>query len=390
MTIAEQTATAQRPHRSVSPDTASAPPLGYRLFDMEVHQGWRSSKDFLKYLPERYHQRYQRFGTGRSYIGFDQRGGGNRADTILADGSSAAGSPTAIAEQLLDRYHIEYVVGTGGAYSAAALPEADYAAALARAANDWLVNDWLPQDARFLGALTVVPQDPDQAAEEIDRLGDHPRIVEVIMASGTPAPLGQRRYHPIYAAAERHGLPIATHTTTEGRGMNGPPTSAGYPSRYFEYHTNLWQSCAAHMASLVCEGVFAKFPGLRFIPLEGGVSWVLPLMWRLDQDWRLLRQEYPALTEPPSATIRRHFRFGTQPMEEPERDATLLAVWEQLDAEHTLCYASDFPHWDFDDPYQAFPAGISAHLRRRILRENARELFAKKLAALEAGAEASV
>jgi uncharacterized protein len=363
---------------------ASAPPrLGYRLFDMEVHQGPRSGKAFLPYLPERYHQRYERIGTGRSYIGIDQRGGGNRRDTVLEDGSSGATSPAAIAAQLLDRYDIEYVVGTGGMFSVATIPEADYAAALVRAANDWLVNDWLPQDPRYLGALTITAQDPEQAAAEIDRLGDHPRIVEVIMSSASPAPLGQRRYHPIYAAAERHGLPIATHTTNEGRGMNGPPTSAGYPSRYFEYHTNLWQSCAAHMVSLVCEGVFAKYPDLTFVFLEGGVSWVLPLMWQLDREWRLLGKEVAHLTEPPSATIRRHFRFGTQPMEEPDREDTLLAVWEQLDAEHTLCYASDYPHWDFDDPYQAFPVRMSKHLQRRILRENARDLFATKLAALE-------
>ena len=45
-----------------------------------------------------------------------------------------------------------------------------------------------------------------------------------------------------------------------------------------------------------------------------------------------------------------------------------------MDAEHILMFASDYPHWDFDDPKRAFPP-MPAGLKRRIFCENARELY---------------
>jgi predicted TIM-barrel fold metal-dependent hydrolase len=55
-----------------------------------------------------------------------------------------------------------------------------YAAALARACNSWMVERWLPRDARFKGSLVVAPQDPVRAAQEIRRIGSHPDIVQVL------------------------------------------------------------------------------------------------------------------------------------------------------------------------------------------------------------------
>ncbi|MCL4508014.1 MAG: hypothetical protein M1296_00650 [Chloroflexi bacterium] len=54
------------------------------------------------------------------------------------------------------------------------------------------------------------------------------------MASGAYEPYGQRRYPPIYEAAERNGLPVAIHPGTEGASVAGPPTAAGFPHFYLE------------------------------------------------------------------------------------------------------------------------------------------------------------
>jgi predicted TIM-barrel fold metal-dependent hydrolase len=184
------------------------------------------------------------------------------------------------------------------------------------------------------------------------------------------------------------GLPIATHTTAEGRAMTGAPTPAGYPARYLEYHTNLALNPMAQMVSMVTEGVFVRFPELRIIQMEAGISWVPPLLWRLDADWKQLRSEVPHLAELPSTYVKRHYRFGTQPIEEPNDPSRLLETWSLVDGEHTLLFSSDYPHWDFDDPYRALPARLPAAWRRRILRENARDLFADKLRLIEGPAGA--
>ncbi|MDQ3699296.1 MAG: amidohydrolase [Chloroflexota bacterium] len=366
------------------------PRLGYRLFDVDVHTSFRRASDLAPYLPERYRRRFLETLVGDSSATFHSTAGGNREDAAAPDGSPPGTNARFVAQQLLDPYEIEYAVCTGnGILGLGTIPDADYAAALARAHNDWTINDWLPQEPRFLGAIVVAQQDPLQAAAEIERVGTHPRMVEVVMSSGNVAPFGQRRYDPLYGAAEALGLPVAIHPGTEGRGITTPPTSAGYPARRVEWHTNLELNYMAHAVSVICEGVFVKFPRLRMILLEGGVSWVPPLLWRLDSDWHLLRQEVPHLAELPSTYFKRHIRLTSQPIEEPPHAEDLLAAWEIVDAAHLVLFSSDYPHWDADDPYAAFPRRFPEAWKRRIYRENARDLFATKLSVLEASASAT-
>jgi predicted TIM-barrel fold metal-dependent hydrolase len=58
----------------------------------------------------------------------------------------------------------------------------------------------------------------------------------------------------------------------------------------------------------------------------------------------------------------------------PDRPEWLLQVFEMMDAEHVLMFASDYPHWDFDSPTHAFPP-LPEPLRERIFRRNALELY---------------
>jgi predicted TIM-barrel fold metal-dependent hydrolase len=52
-----------------------------------------------------------------------------------------------------------------------------------------------------------------------------------------------------------------------------------------------------------------------------------------------------------------------------------LQLFEMMHAEKTLCFASDFPHWDFDDPRRVFPARMDTELKERIFYRNASELY---------------
>jgi len=40
-----------------------------------------------------------------------------------------------------------------------------------------------------------------------------------------------------------------------------------------------------------------------------------------------------------------------------------------------LLFTSDYPHWDFDDPFRAFPAGISDDHKRQILTANGKAVY---------------
>ncbi len=226
----------------------------------------------------------------------------------------------------------------------------------------------------FLKARLRLPiKTPRKQPARLSVWDGHPHFVQVMTDSGARAPFGQRQYYPIYAACEKHGFAFAIHPGTDGMGINIQP-SPGYPTHYIEWHTCLSLSFQAHLVSFLTEGVFERYPGFRVVLVEGGVAWVAPLLWRLNAEWKALRTEVPWVTKPPSEYMRDHVRVSSQPLERPESDKQLLAIFEMMDAEHVLMFASDYPHWDFDSPTHAFPR-LPDQLHRRIFYENAREFY---------------
>ncbi|MGH2458319.1 MAG: amidohydrolase family protein, partial [Chloroflexota bacterium] len=352
------------------------------VVDTDVHHGYRDKADLYPYLPRIYQERLADFGIGGGGGGYAYNGGkkGRRIDALYpddpSDNTTSAVNVDKVREQLLDGCGIAVAVLTGGAmiYPASALTDLDYASAACRAFNDYTIERWLAADSRFRFTMAICTQDPAGAAQEIDRIGDHPGIVGVVMPCGAPRPFGHRFYHPIYEACVRHGLTVALHFGGEGSGVNPPPTAAGFPSYYVEARQARPSYYQVHLTSFVFEGVFEKFPTLKVAMLEAGFAWVPPHLWKMDADWKGLRYQTPWVKRPPSEYVREHVRFATQPVDEPARPSDVLKIIEWLDDGRLLMFASDHPHWDWDDPAQVLTV-LPDELRRRIFVENARDTF---------------
>lgn len=226
------------------------------------------------------------------------------------------------------------------------------AAELARAHNEWIRERWLDREPRLRGGIVCAAQEPSAAAAEIRRVAADERFVHVVLVGGSERPYGEPRYLPIFEAAAECGLPVAIHSGGEGMGLAAPPGGAGMPTFYIEWHTlGSAGSIMAHLVSLICHGVFERFPGLKLVLMEGGVAWLPGILWRLDTNWRALRSDTPWLERKPSEVALEHVRFTTQPLEHTDgRDALLFEMLEAAGAPDILCFASDYPHWDFDDP----------------------------------------
>ena len=161
-------------------------PKALTLIDCDVHHQYKDEKELLPYLPREHQERILDFGLGLGGPGYqNQIWKGTRADlwrpdqadTWRDDKDVPGANPDNFREHLLDRYGVDYAVLTGGnLYGVVAQPDADYAAALARAHNDWTADKWLAFDPRFKASITIAPQDPELAAAEIDRLGEHPGL----------------------------------------------------------------------------------------------------------------------------------------------------------------------------------------------------------------------
>jgi predicted TIM-barrel fold metal-dependent hydrolase len=344
----------------------------FKVIDCDVHNQLSGPEALLPYLKEPWRSRVAKFGlqTALTYV---SPIGVLRKDDIPPGGGIPGSDPDFLVKRLIDEFNIEYAVLSGDVLPSI-VPEPDYGAALASAYNDFLIDYWLPKSSKFKGAMLIATQDPAQAAREIDRIGPHPDIVEIRVGAATRMPLGQRFFHPIYEAAERHGLPIGIHTGAEGSGISNAPTAAGFVSDYFQWHTCMSQTFMAHLVSLVCDGVFVKFPKLKVVLVEGGVAWLPSLMWRMDKNYRALRASAPWLKQLPSKYIREHIKLSTQPIEEPGNPKHLDYLFEMIDAENMLMFSSDYPHWDGDSP-TAILKGLPNDAKRKIFYDNAKAFY---------------
>jgi uncharacterized protein len=357
-----------------------AKPSGRTRFpvaDCDLHPVPKTLQHLYPYLEKRWQEYLENFGVRRRqgpYQGPVYPKGqpdAARRDAWPPEGGRPGSSLAFMREQHLDANNVELGVLTvinphGGNYQ-----NPEQSLAMCRAVNDWQVAEWIKKDHRLKGSILVAYEHGPAAVPEIERLAGDPNFVQVFLLSRTAQPLGNRCYWPIYEAAERANLPVGIHAF----GNSGYPiTSSGWPSYYVEEMSGHAQSCQSQVTSMVLEGVFARFPKLRVVFIESGFGWLPSLAWRLDKHWKTLKIENPALKRLPSEYIRDHIWVTTQPMEEPERPRHLLDLIDWIGWDKVL-YASDYPHWDFDDPARVLPGGATDEQRRALFLGNALELY---------------
>ena len=353
-----------------------------RIIDADVHHQYPSGSALAKYMPDGDPAPYYTIGGAIS-----SPHGAYRRDSIPPGGGSPGSDPEWMVEHHLDHYGLDYaILNPGSTLGLGGFPDYDFAAARARATNDWTINEWFPVDERFLGSILVGPRDPEQAADEIRRLGDHPRMVQATLTSA-PCLLGDEFMHPIYEACNEFGLPLTMHVGGGESGLNPGSYNVGAPTTFTEYHVGMCVPAIHHLISMVMSGVFVKYPRIKLVLNEFGFAWLPFAMWRLDMEFRGGRRDNPWLTKLPSHYMREFVRFTTQPLEVPENPQDLVTLISILGAEDMLMFSSDYPHWDFDDPRYALK-GFPDDWKERIYYGTAAETFriAERLAAPEAAA----
>lgn len=352
------------------------------IIDSDVHPSFRNGlRDLEPYLSAEWRHRLgvgggaewaSRFATAAYSLPLNPLYispiGAYRSDAAT-DEMGPATDPVFTARQLLDGHGIHRaILISGSLVGIGAFPDPEVSAVVASAHNDWMCEQWLQVDERFRGALVVPPQHPEAAVREIERHANTPGICAIFMPLHSIL-MGERHYYPIYEAAQRHALPVVVHPSGTESVFAGAPRMAGIPTYYMEWHAGLGQVHQSNLISMLCHGVFERFPELRLVVSEGGFFWAAEMMWKLDRYWQGMRDDVPWLKLKPSDYVRRNVRFTTQPLPEPPHREQLAAVLDLVQAEETLIYSSDYPHWDFDEPNRAL-IGIPAALRQKICVDN--------------------
>lgn len=341
------------------------------VFDAELHPLITSREGLLEYVADPSWR--QRLGSGEFALPPASPHPGAQLEGAAVDPDAA--DPAAVAAALGEEVEAAVLV-PAQAMATAGWLGGTMAAVFCAAVNDLLLAEWLPAEPRFRLALAVAPHDGFAAAEEIERVGGRPGVAAVCMPLMAIA-MGQRPYHPIYAAAERLGLPVVVHPGGFEGSVIGPAALGGIgPRTPEETFTLLPQVATANLASLIYDGVFQQFPRLRIVFAGFGFSWAPPVLWRADSEWRGLRVEVPWLTRPPSEYVGDHIRFVVDAACELRPEAWRVAA---MLPGSSLIYGSDRPFGDGDA--ERALAGAPTELRERIAVGNARATFGARLGA---------
>ncbi len=282
-----------------------------------------------------------------------------------AEGKKPGSDLELLRRHALDPFRTGIAIGNC-LYGVQLLFSEDLGAGFAKALNDWMAAEWLDKEPRLRASIVVPVQNPDMAVDEINRVAADKRFVQVLMLVMGDMPLGKRHYWPIYAAAEKHGLPIGIHA---GSAYRHPVTSLGWPTYYTEDYAAQAPAFQQCLSSLICEGVFTKFPELKVVLLESGFTWLPAHLWRLTKFWRGLRIEVPWLDRAPAEIVKSNVRLTIQPCDAPPTEQMFQQLMEHLDSDELLLFSTDYPHWQFDGD-DVLPPGLSPDMVRKIMIDN--------------------
>jgi predicted TIM-barrel fold metal-dependent hydrolase len=250
---------------------------------------------------------------------------------------------------------------------------------LFRAFNRWLCEDWgFNFRDRIYAAPYITLVDPAGAAAELEwALGQGARLVCMRPAAPTTErgqlPPGHQTFDAFWARADEAGITVAVHAGDSGQSFNGYAPEGWSAvidnalSRPTIKQFTLERAIHDFLASLLCDGLFDRFPNLRLASVENGSEFLPELFRKL----RTLARRYPGhFTEDPVETFQRHVWIN------PFFEDDITEVVELMGHDRVI-FGSDWPHQEgLPTPldYTAELTPFSNDVRQRIMRDNAAEL----------------
>lgn len=275
----------------------------------------------------------------------------------------------------LDGEGIDVQVLYGGlVIGVSSLADAGLAADIARAYNDWLVDDVCSRDPeRLMGVAAVPIQDVDASIAEMERATRKGAVGVTIPPVVGDKNLDDPSLLPFFEAAAATGVAIGVHSAP---GMNVPLPAAGRFSNYAQVHALSFPvDQMVAFTALAMGGVLDRLPGLRVAFLEAGVGWVPYFVDRVGEH----REKRPELLPGMKSDPRDFFERGQCFFSFEAEESLLELAVERLGADAWV-WASDYPHWDADfpgctDEAREMANGLGAEVAEKLLSGNAERLY---------------
>jgi uncharacterized protein len=250
-------------------------------------------------------------------------------------------------------------------------PQIEIEVAMCRAYNRWLCEHVLAVEPRLISMLYIPFNDPDAAYRTVKEYGDKKGVVGFMVTSTRYKPVHDNAYMKTYALLEEMGKPISFHAA-----YNWNDQALSTTNRFISVHALgfMWYNMV-HMTNWVVNGLPERFPKLKVLWIESGLTWAYALMQRLDHSYMMRTSDCPSLKRRPSEYMREMY-YSSQPMEKPDDLSILEATFKMINAETQLLWSSDYPHWDFDLPSVIYDLPfLGEKAKRNILGGNAAKLF---------------
>ena len=249
-----------------------------------------------------------------------------------------------------------------------------FAAAIARAYNDWLYEFCQAGPQRMLGAGMISVYDINDAVEETHRVVESLGFKAVFLRSNivTGKAWHDPYYEPLWDTLERLRVPLGLHQATASsvpqltRPWFGP--LGGLQRAYGQPMGQMFA-----VGSFLGGGILERHPTLKVAFLEANCSWLPWLLWRLDEAYELEGDLHMReLTMLPSEYFKRQCVASVEPDEVPARYTI-----DFLGSDN-LVYSTDYPHGDSRYPHATesfLKLPLSDEAKRRILWDNCARFY---------------
>ena len=156
--------------------------------------------------------------------------------------------------------------------------DAATAVSLAASVNDQLAEAVCRHPERYAGLAAVAPQEPSQAAKELERAVTDLGLKGAVINSHTKGEyLDDEKFWDIFEAAEALSVPIYIHPVTPSPAMIGPFLDRGLDGAIYGFAVET----SVHALRMIIAGVFDRFPDLKIV--LGHLGEGLPFwLYRLD------------------------------------------------------------------------------------------------------------
>jgi len=153
--------------------------------------------------------------------------------------------------------------------------------------NDWMLEEWCGAAPEVYIPLMIVPLwDPAGAAEEVYRCTE--RGFRAVSFPENPYPVGlpsfnSAEWDPLWRAVTETGIPVCLHVGTSGV-VHAPSPEAHF---IVQIMASPIMTSLDSMIDVMMSPTLRKFPDLKFVMSEGGISWVPGAIERADRIWEL-------------------------------------------------------------------------------------------------------